>query len=169
MKTGAGGGLKSLVVAGCFLLMGMNHALLAQGTGQGNSNAGGNSAGKKPAIDVRPMEIPPASSITTAPKHPERPDKAATSPAVTEAIQKAQAERTKFLQDSQAAARINRSSLTEDRQVIRDQMKESLQRLRETQTALRKEIRERVEELKNELSPDFGRVLADVRSEGRGR
>jgi hypothetical protein len=146
------------------LVLGAGSSMFAQ-----NSNANSQNYGKAPAIDMRPVIVPLTDSVAPETTKPARPSTTVIPQALGDAIKKVQAEREALARNIEAQARINRDSVAEDRAVIRQQLRESIQQLRDQQLAVRKEIKERVEEMKAELAPDLIRVIGEVRFEGRGR
>jgi hypothetical protein len=140
----------------------------------GNGNGNGNNGKGKPTIDNRPVVIPRDSTTTDAtqkgkPSTPGRPDKAPLPADLNDAVKKYQDERENYLKNSKAEARLQKDATAEERAALREQMKESLDRLKDQQKALRQEMRERAKDMKNELSPDLGRVVDGGQNEGRGR
>lgn len=146
------------------------------GNGNGNGSGNANANGKgKPTIDNRPLEIPRDSDSDSSsdqkgkPKSPNRPDKTPLPADVSDAVKKYQDERENYLKNSKAAARLHKDATAEERAALREQMKESLDKLKDQQKALRQEMRDRAKDMKNELSPDLGRVVDGGQNEGRGR
>jgi ribosome recycling factor len=81
-----------------------------------------------------------------------------------------QAAREKFLSDQKALARQFQQASEEERQAIRERMKETLDRLKEQQKALQQDMRDRAKELKQKLHPDLNRLIDNGSTEGgRGR
>lgn len=138
----------------------------------GNENSQGK--GKAPSIVNRPVVEPRGSDGTGSadkgkPATPGRPDKIAPSPAVKELVDKFQDARETYL-DQQRQLRIQLKSATEqEREVIRQQMREGLDRWKEQTRQFAEEARESAHKMKDKLGPELDRVIDRGKDEGRNR
>jgi hypothetical protein len=153
--------------------LGLAVAALAQGKPDPGKADQGQGKGK-PSVEQRSVVVPreplPEPAEKGKPATPGRPDKAQTPADVQTLIKDFQAAREKFLSDQKAIARQYQQASEEERQAIRERMKETLDRLKEQQKALQQDMRDRAKELKQKLHPDLNRLIDNGSTEGgRGR
>jgi hypothetical protein len=130
--------------------------------------------GKAPSIANRPVIEPrnsdgSGSTDKGKPAVPGRPDKVAPSPAVKELVDKFQDARETYL-EGQRQLRIQLRSATEqEREIIRQQMREGLDRWKEQTRQFAEEARESAHKMKDKLGPELDRVIDRGKDEGRNR
>jgi hypothetical protein len=149
--------------------------------GNGNGNGGGSDNGKakgkdKPAIAERPTVIPRAQPEETnsekgkgKPEKPERPNNPQPPAEVKALVDKFQDAREKYLKTQRDLRLLQRDASEEERTVIREQLKEQLERWKETIREKQKEMKDRIQDMKSEVQPELGKVIDQAKEEGRGR
>jgi flagellar motility protein MotE (MotC chaperone) len=147
--------------------------LQANENGNGNNNGNnGKAKGKsKPTVAERPQVIGAKSSAGNAEKgKPDRPGNPnATDPAeVTSLVTKFQSAREGYLAAQKELNLKKKDATEEQRAVLRDKVKEALDKWKEEHKQFVEEQKERSKEMKQELQSDLGKVV-DGAGEGGGK
>lgn len=153
----------------CFRRLGwalwLGLATLSAGFGTmalGQSNA-------TPPIANRPSVVPPAALDRPGqPKRPERPEVPGQPPSqgVKDLVQDYQATRQSFLKQQQELSRQLKNATAQERNAIRQQMREKLQQWMDQQKAQRQELIDQAKDMKNNNLRD---VINSGGGDGRGR
>ncbi|MEW6305271.1 MAG: hypothetical protein AB1705_17485 [Verrucomicrobiota bacterium] len=138
--------------------------------------AGDNGKGKaknKPTISERPTVIPRQTETDSTtkgkPDQPGRPSNPQPVPEVKSLVDRFQTAREDYLKQQKELRLLLQDATEEEREVIREQLKELLDRWKEQHREFVQEVKDRAQTMKSELSPDLGRVVDQAKDEGRGR
>ncbi|HAV63692.1 MAG TPA: hypothetical protein DCY13_15165 [Verrucomicrobiales bacterium] len=83
-------------------------------------------------------------------------------------IERFQAARLNYLVQQKALMEQLGEATTEQREELRDKLRENLEQWRDMQIEFRSQLKERAQELRDRLSSDLGRVVNDAKEEGSG-
>jgi hypothetical protein len=159
-----------LLVANALLVAGITSTALAQG------NPGTNPpvpidrpASGQPALTQRPTVIPPVVATTeNGPARPALPDQPTPSAELTDLVKDFQTAREAFLKQQQELIAQMKTASKEEREALRQQLREQLDAWLEQQKAQIQDIREQAREIKNNV-PAIRDVVESGSGEGRNR
>lgn len=123
----------------------------------------------QPAIVARPTVIPPVSATTPGtPARPELPGQPAPSADLRDLVKDFQTARESFLKQQQDLLAQLKAASKEEREALRQQLRENLDAWLEQQKAQVQDIREQAREIKNNV-PSISDVVDSGKGEGRSR
>lgn len=151
-----------------------------KGNGSSNNNNGKGNGNSANAVSIaRSPQIVGEKDLTAStpgngkakgrPAQPERPNARPISNGAKDLVTRFKSARDGYLKQQKALALQYKNATKEEREAIRDKLKDLLESYKEQQKSFREELRDRARSIRKELDPSLGRVIEKSKSGSRGR